>query len=206
MSSDETMAIDLPDHGDMPLYRFLDRELSWLAFNQRVLELAEDKDMFLLERVNFLAIFASNLDEFFMVRMASLKSQVDAGITTLSDDGHTPQQQIEAIQAALPKLLEMQQNGELAQLNADVAEQHELTERLKADMGSDSWLSKNIRPMTLIAILIGYFTFAGLSAAKIDVNSEYVQLLGQWGMLIMSAYFGGRTLEKIMDKRNELKP
>jgi uncharacterized membrane protein (DUF106 family) len=106
-----------------------------------------------------------------------------------------PQQ---AEQAKL-KLLEMQQNGELAQLNADVAEQHELTERLKADMGSDSWLSKNIRPMTLIAILIGYFTFAGLSAAKIDVNESYVQLLGQWGMLIMSFYFGGRTLEKIMD-------
>jgi uncharacterized membrane protein (DUF106 family) len=108
-----------------------------------------------------------------------------------------PQQ---AEQAKL-KLLEMNQNGELAQLNADVAEQHELTERLKADMGSDSWLSKNIRPMTLIAILIGYFTFAGLSAAKIDVNEEYVQLLGQWGMLIMSFYFGGRTLEKIMDMK-----
>ena len=104
----------------------------------------------------------------------------------------------QAEQAKL-RLLEMNQNGELAQLNADVAEQHELTERLKADMGSDSWLSKNIRPMTLIAILIGYFTFAGMSAAKIDVNESYVQLLGQWGMLIMSFYFGGRTLEKIMD-------
>jgi uncharacterized membrane protein (DUF106 family) len=108
-----------------------------------------------------------------------------------------PQQ---AEQAKL-KLLEMQQTGELAQLNADVAEQHELTERLKADMGSDSWLSKNIRPMTLIAILTGYFVFAGLSAAKIDVNESYVQLLGQWGMLIMSFYFGGRTLEKIMDMK-----
>ena len=111
-----------------------------------------------------------------------------------------PAQAEQAEQAKL-KLLEMNQNGELAQLNADVAEQHELTERLKADMGSDSWLSKNIRPMTLIAILIGYFTFAGLSAAKIDVNESYVQLLGQWGMLIMSFYFGGRTLEKIMDMK-----
>lgn len=108
-----------------------------------------------------------------------------------------PQQ---AEQAKL-QLLTMSQNGELAQLNADVAEQHELTERLKADMGSDSWLSKNIRPMTLIAILTGYFVFAGLSAAKIDVNESYVQLLGQWGMLIMSFYFGGRTLEKIMDMK-----
>jgi len=108
-----------------------------------------------------------------------------------------------AAEQAKLKLLEMQQNGELAQLNADVSEQHELTERLKADMGSDSWLSKNIRPMTLIAILAGYFIFAGLSAAKIEVNSEYVQLLGQWGMLIMSFYFGGRTLEKIMDMKGK---
>jgi hypothetical protein len=101
------------------------------------------------------------------------------------------------------KLLEMHQNGELAQLNADVAEQHEITARLQADMNSDSWLSKNIRPMTLIAILSGYFVFAGMSAAKIEVNTEYVQLLGQWGMLIMSFYFGGRTLEKIMDMKKD---
>jgi len=100
------------------------------------------------------------------------------------------------------ELLQMQQNGELAQINADIAEQQELTKRQQADMASDSWLSKNIRPMTLIAILAGYFIFAGLSAAKIEVTSEYVQLLGQWGMLIMSFYFGGRTLEKIMDMKN----
>jgi multidrug efflux pump subunit AcrA (membrane-fusion protein) len=100
------------------------------------------------------------------------------------------------------ELLQMQQNGELAQINADIAEQQELTKRQQADMASDSWLSKNIRPMTLIAILAGYFIFAGLSAAKIQVTSEYVQLLGQWGMLIMSFYFGGRTLEKIMDMKN----
>ena len=127
--------------------------------------------------------------------MFPLGAILDIGSKLVDKFFPDPQQ---AEQAKL-KLLEMQQNGELAQLNADVAEQHELTERLKADMGSDSWLSKNIRPMTLIAILTGYFVFAGLSAAKIDVNEEYVQLLGQWGMLIMSFYFGGRTLEKIMD-------
>ena len=129
--------------------------------------------------------------------MFPLGAILDIGSKLVDKFFPDPQQ---AEQAKL-KLLEMQQTGELAQLNADVAEQHEITERLKADMGSDSWLSKNIRPMTLIAILIGYFTFAGLSAAKIDVNSEYVQLLGQWGMLIMSFYFGGRTLEKIMDMK-----
>jgi hypothetical protein len=129
--------------------------------------------------------------------MFPLGAILDIGSKLVDKFFPDPQQ---AEQAKL-KLLEMQQTGELAQLNADVAEQHELTERLKADMGSDSWLSKNIRPMTLIAILTGYFVFAGLSAAKIDVNSEYVQLLGQWGMLIMSFYFGGRTLEKIMDMK-----
>jgi hypothetical protein len=103
-----------------------------------------------------------------------------------------------AAESAKLKLLEMQQNGELAQLNADVAEQHELTDRLKADMASDSWLSKNIRPMTLIAILSGYFVFAMMSAFGIDTNERYVELLGQWGMLIMSFYFGGRTLEKVL--------
>ena len=108
-----------------------------------------------------------------------------------------------AAEAAKAKLLELQQNGELAKINADVAEAHELTERLKADMASDSWLSKNIRPMTLIAILSGYFIFAGLSAAGIQVNEAYVKLLGEWGMLIMSFYFGGRTLEKIIDMRGK---
>jgi len=104
----------------------------------------------------------------------------------------------QAAEAAKLKLLEMQQNGDLAQLNADVTEQHELTERLKADMGSDSWLSKNIRPMTLVFILVTYTVFGLMSAWDIEVNNNYVELLGQWGMLIMSFYFGGRTLEKII--------
>jgi cation transport ATPase len=99
------------------------------------------------------------------------------------------------------ELAKMQQTGELAQLQADVSEQQELTKRLQADMSSDSWLSKNIRPLTLIFILIAYSTFAMMSAFEIEVNNNYVELLGQWGMLIMSFYFGGRTLEKIMDMR-----
>lgn len=101
-------------------------------------------------------------------------------------------------EAAQLELLKMQQSGELAQLNADVSEGQELTKRLQADMASDSWLSKNIRPLTLIAILSGYFVFAMMSAFGIDTNQRYVELLGQWGMLIMSFYFGGRTLEKVL--------
>jgi hypothetical protein len=103
------------------------------------------------------------------------------------------------------KLAELAQSGELAKManEADLykTEQNNLTDRLKADMSSDSWLSKNIRPMTLIAILGGYFMFALMSAFGKDTNESYVQLLGQWGMLIMSFYFGGRTLEKIIDMK-----
>lgn len=80
-------------------------------------------------------------------------------------------------------------------------EQQNVTERWKADMGSDSSLSKNIRPGTLIAILAAYFLFAMMSAFGLNVNEAYVKLLGEWGQLIMLAYFGGRTVEKVMEKR-----
>lgn len=76
-----------------------------------------------------------------------------------------------------------------------------VTDRWKADMSSDSWLSKNIRPMTLIAILVGYFVFAMMSAYGYNANETYVTLLGNWGQIVMLAYFGGRTVEKVMEKR-----
>jgi hypothetical protein len=100
-------------------------------------------------------------------------------------------------------LAKLAQEGKLADIQADVNEQQELTKRQQADMLSDSWLSKNIRPMTLIAILAGYFVFAMMSAFNMDTNTKYVELLGQWGMLIMSFYFGGRTLEKIIDMKSK---
>ena len=103
------------------------------------------------------------------------------------------------------ELMQMQQNGELAKMQADMQEQGELNKRQENDMKSDSWLSKNIRPMTLIAILSGYFTFAMMSAFDMETNKAYVELLGQWGMLIMSFYFGGRTLEKIIDMKSKEK-
>ena len=78
------------DDGTLPDDRYLDRELSWLAFNQRVLELAEDPDLPLLERANFLAIFASNLDEFFMVRVAGLKRRIATGLAVQTNIGTPP--------------------------------------------------------------------------------------------------------------------
>lgn len=104
------------------------------------------------------------------------------------------------------RLAELVQSGELAKMANETdlykAEQDNLTYRQQADMSSDSWLSKNIRPMTLVAIFTGYFTFGIMDANGIKANESYVQLLGQWGMLVMSFYFGGRTLEKIMEMKS----
>jgi hypothetical protein len=100
-------------------------------------------------------------------------------------------------------LAKLAQDGKLADIQADINEAQELTKRAQADMASDSWLSKNIRPMTLIFILVFYVIFAMMSAGGVDTNQKYVELLGQWGMLIMSFYFGGRTLEKIIDMKSK---
>lgn len=103
------------------------------------------------------------------------------------------------------ELLQMQQTGQFKQMEADIAQSQEITKRWQADMGSDSWLSKNIRPLTLIAILCGYFTFAMMSAFGIETRGAYVELLGQWGIVVMTAYFGGRTVEKVMDMKEKAK-
>lgn len=97
------------------------------------------------------------------------------------------------------KLIEMQQNGELKKLDAQVAQDQETTKRWQADMTSDSKLSKNIRPATLIYILTAYLIFALMSAFGVEINKAYVTLLGEWGQLVMLAYFGGRTVEKGME-------
>ena len=111
----------------------------------------------------------------------------------------------EAKAKAQKELLQMQQEGKLAELNADMNEQNNVSDRWKADMSSDSWLSKNIRPMALIAILGGYFVFAMMSAFGLNANESYVTLLGNWGMLVFGAYFGSRTLEKVTEIRNKAK-
>ena len=102
------------------------------------------------------------------------------------------------IEKAKLELAEMQMYADAAKADAQ-----NVTDRWEADMASDSWLSKNIRPMSLIAIFCGYFLFAMMSAFGMNANESYVNLLGQWGMLIMGAYFGGRTIEKLAEMRGK---
>jgi hypothetical protein len=113
----------------------------------------------------------------------------------------------EAKAKAQLELATLAQNGELAKMANDTkmfeVEQQNTTDRWTADMGSDSWLSKNIRPMALIAIFVGFFTFTMMSAFGYNAQETYVQLLGQWGQIIFLAYFGGRTVEKLADMRSK---
>lgn len=88
-----------------------------------------------------------------------------------------------------------------ALLAAQANQDNNVSDRWKADMASDSWLSKNVRPGTLVYLLTAYLIFALLDGAGYKISESYVNLLGQWGMLVMTAYFGGRTVEKVMEMR-----
>jgi hypothetical protein len=103
--------------------------------------------------------------------------------------------------AAQLELQKLAQDGKLAELQADMNEANNISDRWKADASTDSFLAKNIRPLTLIFILGVYTFFAFMSMLGHETRGAYVELLGQWGMLVMTAYFGGRSLEKIMDKK-----
>jgi polyphosphate kinase len=109
---------------DLPDDRYLNRELSWLDFNARVLALAEDSSQPLLERAKFLAIFASNLDEFYMVRVAGLKRRDETGLSVRSADGLTPREQLAYISKRNQELVEQHANAWEKRLRPALAEQN----------------------------------------------------------------------------------
>lgn len=129
--------------------------------------------------------------------MLPIAAIIDVGMKVL--DKFVPDPEAKA--KAQAELIKMQQEGRLAELNADNIETQEISKRWQADMASDSWLSKNIRPMTLVYLLTAFILMAVLDGYGFKISEAYVTLLGQWGMLVMTAYFGGRSLEKIMDMR-----
>lgn len=124
--------------------------------------------------------------------MLPILSILDIGMKVLDKFVQNPDDKAKA-QLELTKMVN---DGEF---NMYKTEQDNVSSRWTADMSSDSWLSKNVRPLSLVVVFGAYFVFATGSAFGFNVNQAYVELLGQWGMLIMSAYFGGRTLEKIME-------
>ncbi|CAB4675948.1 MAG: RNA degradosome polyphosphate kinase [Actinobacteria bacterium] len=100
--------MNLPIISENPRERLVDRELSWLSFNERVLDLAEDKNIPLLERCRFLAIFSSNLDDFYMIRVASVKRKIDSGLFKANSAGFSPQELIKEISKKTQKLIDRQ--------------------------------------------------------------------------------------------------
>lgn len=123
--------------------RLINREISWLAFNTRVLEESLNTSNPLLERLRFVAISASNLDEFYMVRVAGLKGMVTAGITTGSDDGLTPPQQLSAIAEAAAKLMSDQQAALRSLRGALKAADYHLVDGTELDAGDLEWLANH---------------------------------------------------------------
>ena len=133
--------------------------------------------------------------------MFGIDDIIGAGLKIIDKVIPDPAQKAQA-QLALQQLA---QDGKLAELQADMNEANNISDRWKADASTDSFLAKNIRPLTLIFILFAYSFFAFMSMLGHEPRGAYVELLGQWGMLVMTAYFGGRSLEKIMDSKNKAK-
>ncbi|MCY4590942.1 MAG: RNA degradosome polyphosphate kinase [Alphaproteobacteria bacterium] len=141
MTSAEVLEEPVPDRNSSD--RFINRELSWLAFNDRVLEEACNPENPLLERLRFLSISSANLDEFYMVRVAGLKGMISAGVTTSSPDGLTPSRQLQAISKEADRLIEGQQDC-LHELTAELRDAgFHLVDHDDLDAADRAWLDEH---------------------------------------------------------------
>ncbi|GAA1735994.1 RNA degradosome polyphosphate kinase [Aeromicrobium alkaliterrae] len=146
VTSPDEFDVDPPfdaTQGTLPDDRFLDRELSWISFNERVLELSKDASLPLLERVRFMAIFASNLDEFFMVRVAGLKRRIAAGVAVASSSGLHPKEVLarslaasQDLQRRHAELLHEHLDGDLSAAGIELLRWDELTPQEQEDLGA----------------------------------------------------------------------
>jgi polyphosphate kinase len=149
--------LEPPSYPEPSSERYFNRELSWLAFNMRVLDEARNPHHPLLERMRFLSISGNNLDEFYMVRVAGLRGQMDAGIVQLSADGLTPAQQLEAISIKADELMRAQQQvwtqlrQQLSKTGIEVVEAARLTKTERAWL-EDYFLSQIFQVLTPLAI------------------------------------------------------
>jgi polyphosphate kinase len=149
--------------------RYLDRELSWLAFNTRVLELAEDPDLPLLERARFLAIFSSNLDEFFMVRVAGLKRRIAAGVAVPAASGLLPREVHEGTLARTRELMTRQANG----FHDDV-----LPALVKEGIEISRWDDLDDAEHTRMRVLFGERIFPVLTPLAVDPAHPFPYISG----------------------------
>ena len=145
-------ATDHPEAEQLPDERFLDREISWLQFNERVLQLAMDPDLYLLERARFLAIFASNLDEFFMVRVAGLKRRIATGLAVRSASGLEPRELLDRILGGAKQLMEAHARTFAEEVQPALAEEGIVLQRW-TDLADDerrrlsSWFRDRVFPV-----------------------------------------------------------
>lgn len=176
--------------------RFLNRELSWLAFNMRVVDEANNPCHPILERVRFLSISAANLDEFYMVRVAGLKGQVRAGVMTPSDDGLSPQQQLEAINQHAFELMRAQQAAWLAVQDELRAAGISVLRPDELSVGDMDWLER----------LFMDEVFPILTPIAIDPAHPFpfIQNLGFSLVLLLKKVGTGQTLHALLPLQNKM--
>ncbi|MDN6209060.1 RNA degradosome polyphosphate kinase [Bifidobacterium crudilactis] len=157
------------DATPLPEDRFFDREISWLKFNKRVLELAEDETQPMLERANFAAIFASNLDEFFMVRVAGLKRRIDSGIAVTAASGLSPRQQLRAISDHAHKLQDE---------HAHYVNEHILPELAKEHIVLLRWNQRNATEQERLSRIFRRQVFPVLTPLAVDPAHPFPYISG----------------------------